>query len=81
MSCLLCHAGPDASSASPSHSLTHSADQWKVLVYDQSCRDVISPLMNVGSLRNKGVTLHLLVSVCVYVCECVSVSVSVSVRV
>jgi hypothetical protein len=36
-------------------------DQWKVLIYDQSCRDIISPLMNVGALRNKGVTLHLLV--------------------
>jgi hypothetical protein len=37
-------------------------DQWKVLIYDHSCRDIISPLMNVGALRNKGVTLHLLVS-------------------
>lgn len=36
-------------------------DQWKVLIYDHSCRDIISPLMNVGALRNKGVTLHLLV--------------------
>lgn len=39
------------------------ADQWKVLIYDQDCRDIISPLMNVGGLRSKGVTLHLLVSV------------------
>jgi len=36
------------------------ADQWKVLIYDQDCRDIISPLMNVGTLRSKGVTLHLL---------------------
>mmetsp|Transcript_8618 Transcript_8618/g.12859 ORF Transcript_8618/g.12859 Transcript_8618/m.12859 type:complete len:651 (-) Transcript_8618:37-1989(-) len=35
-------------------------DQWKVLVYDQDCRDIISPLMNVGALRSRGVTLHLM---------------------
>eukprot|EP01038_Epipyxis_sp_PR26KG_P005707 gene5707-7877_t len=35
-------------------------DQWKVLIYDQDCRDIISPLMNVGALRQKGVTLHML---------------------
>jgi hypothetical protein len=37
-------------------------DTWKVLVYDQDCRDIISPLMNIGALRQKGVTLHMLVS-------------------
>lgn len=36
------------------------SDQWKVLIYDQDCRDIISPLLNVGALRQKGVTLHLL---------------------
>eukprot|EP00605_Chrysophyceae_sp_TOSAG23-4_P002225 GSChrysophyteH1.ASY1.ANO1.2468.1 assembled CDS len=36
------------------------SDQWKVLVYDQDCRDIISPLLNVGALRSKGVTLHML---------------------
>jgi len=35
-------------------------DQWKILIYDQDCRDIISPLMNVGALRQKGVTLHML---------------------
>jgi len=35
-------------------------DQWKVLVYDADCRDIISPLMNLGALRQRGVTLHLL---------------------
>jgi len=35
-------------------------DNWKVLVYDQDCRDIISPLLNVGALRQKGVTLHML---------------------
>jgi hypothetical protein len=34
-------------------------DQWKVLIYDKDCRDIISPLLNVGDLRQKGVTLHL----------------------
>ena len=38
------------------------ADQWKVLVYDEDGRDIISPLLNVQSLRNKGVTLHLLLN-------------------
>ncbi|KAJ1397612.1 hypothetical protein B484DRAFT_406916 [Ochromonadaceae sp. CCMP2298] len=37
-------------------------DQWKVLIYDQDCRDIISPLLNIGALRQKGVTLHMLVS-------------------
>eukprot|EP00179_Madagascaria_erythrocladioides_P029795 CAMPEP_0198354152 /NCGR_PEP_ID=MMETSP1450-20131203/114208_1 /TAXON_ID=753684 ORGANISM="Madagascaria erythrocladiodes, Strain CCMP3234" /NCGR_SAMPLE_ID=MMETSP1450 /ASSEMBLY_ACC=CAM_ASM_001115 /LENGTH=124 /DNA_ID=CAMNT_0044060385 /DNA_START=20 /DNA_END=391 /DNA_ORIENTATION=+ len=32
---------------------------WKVLVYDERCRDVIAPLMNVGQLREQGVTLHM----------------------
>lgn len=38
------------------------ADQWKILVYDNDCRDIISPLLNVGGLRNKGVTLHMLIN-------------------
>ena len=33
--------------------------QWKVLVYDRACQDIIAPLMKVGQLRNLGVTLHL----------------------
>ena len=36
------------------------SDQWKVLIYDRSCRDVISTLTNVAQLRKQGVTLHLL---------------------
>ena len=31
-----------------------------MLIYDQDCRDIISPLMNIGALRQKGVTLHML---------------------
>jgi len=34
--------------------------QWKVLIYDSFCRDVISPLLTVGRLRENGVTLHML---------------------
>jgi len=35
---------------------------WKVLVYDEACRDIISPLLNVGDLRKQGVTLFLLLT-------------------
>eukprot|EP00164_Ancoracysta_twista_P004623 GFYU01006245.1.p1 GENE.GFYU01006245.1~~GFYU01006245.1.p1 ORF type:complete len:617 (-),score=171.70 GFYU01006245.1:90-1940(-) len=35
-------------------------DSWKVLIYDTFCRDIIAPLMNIGELRKRGVTLHLL---------------------
>lgn len=37
-------------------------DQWKLLIYDEDSRDTISPIMNVGSLRQSGVTLHLLLN-------------------
>lgn len=39
------------------------ADQWKVLVYDDVGRDIISPLLNIGQLRQCGVTLHMLVRI------------------
>ena len=32
-----------------------------MLVYDKSCRDIISPLLNVGDLRKHGVTLHMMI--------------------
>jgi hypothetical protein len=32
---------------------------WKVLIYDDMCRDIISPLLNIGQLRENGITLHL----------------------
>ena len=38
-------------------------DQWKVLIYDEDCRDIISPILNVGALRQKGITLHLMVNI------------------
>jgi hypothetical protein len=31
-------------------------------VYDEDCRDIISPLMNIAALRQKGVTLHLVLN-------------------
>uniref|UniRef100_A0A6T7FDC0 Sec1 family domain-containing protein 1 n=1 Tax=Attheya septentrionalis TaxID=420275 RepID=A0A6T7FDC0_9STRA len=34
--------------------------QWKILIYDTACRSIISPLLSVSQLRNRGVTLHLL---------------------
>jgi hypothetical protein len=37
-------------------------DQWKILVYDSYCRDIISPLLRVGELRKRGVTLHLMLN-------------------
>lgn len=37
------------------------SDQWKVLIYDAECGDIIAPLMNISALRQKGVTLHMLV--------------------
>ncbi len=35
-------------------------DQWKVLICDQDCLDVISPLMHSSLLRSNGVTLFLM---------------------
>eukprot|EP00003_Mantamonas_plastica_P022827 TRINITY_DN3953_c0_g1_i8.p1 TRINITY_DN3953_c0_g1~~TRINITY_DN3953_c0_g1_i8.p1 ORF type:complete len:468 (-),score=99.42 TRINITY_DN3953_c0_g1_i8:4-1407(-) len=34
-------------------------DVWKVLVYDEHCRDIIFPLFSVNDLRKFGVTLNL----------------------
>lgn len=36
-------------------------DQWKVLIYDADCRDIISPLLNINALHQRGVTLYLMV--------------------
>ena len=35
---------------------------WKVLVYDQFCSDILSPLLSVSELRKLGITLHLLIT-------------------
>eukprot|EP00403_Amphidinium_massartii_P003614 CAMPEP_0178378808 /NCGR_PEP_ID=MMETSP0689_2-20121128/4616_1 /TAXON_ID=160604 /ORGANISM="Amphidinium massartii, Strain CS-259" /LENGTH=604 /DNA_ID=CAMNT_0019998887 /DNA_START=11 /DNA_END=1822 /DNA_ORIENTATION=- len=34
------------------------AVQWKVLIYDKFCQEVVAPLMKVGSLRQQGVTTN-----------------------
>eukprot|EP01117_Protostelium_nocturnum_P005314 TRINITY_DN1934_c0_g1_i2.p1 TRINITY_DN1934_c0_g1~~TRINITY_DN1934_c0_g1_i2.p1 ORF type:complete len:631 (-),score=160.07 TRINITY_DN1934_c0_g1_i2:54-1946(-) len=34
-------------------------EPWKLLVYDEFCRDIVAPLLRVGDLRKHGVTLHL----------------------
>lgn len=52
---------PPPSAATPRASSTSSAT-WKVLIYDEACRDIISPLLNVGELRALGVTLNLLIT-------------------
>ncbi|KAF1334082.1 Sec1 family transporter sly1, partial [Globisporangium splendens] len=39
----------------------HWGEQWKVLVYDKFCRDIISPILKLHELRKKGVTLHMLI--------------------
>ncbi|CAH8842079.1 unnamed protein product [Trichobilharzia szidati] len=36
--------------------------QWKILIYDQLGRDIISPLLTVKDLRMLGVTLHLMLN-------------------
>lgn len=55
-----------------------SAFDWKVLVLDETCRDVVAPLLSVNELRKLGVTLHLLLeserdalqdAVAVYLCR------------
>jgi hypothetical protein len=32
---------------------------WKVLIFDNFCKEVVAPLLKIGGLRNHGVTLHL----------------------
>lgn len=41
----------------------HWKSVWKVLVIDQFCRDLLSPILKVKDLRDEGVTLHM------YVCS------------
>jgi hypothetical protein len=35
---------------------------WKVLIYDQVGKDIISPLMKVNELRENGITVHMYVA-------------------
>ncbi len=43
-------------------SMLKEIDSWKVLIFDRPGQDVIAPLLNVKSLREAGVTLHLLIN-------------------
>ena len=40
-------------------SFNHFNTPYLTLLYLADCRDIISPLLNVGGLRSKGVTLHM----------------------
>jgi hypothetical protein len=51
-----------ASSSSSSASTTTTEPVWKILVFDRTGQDVISPLLTVKELRDMGVTLHVLVN-------------------
>lgn len=50
------------STSSSSSSMENFSNQWKILIYDAPCRSIISPLLSVSQLRQRGVTLHLLIS-------------------
>ncbi|CAH0480418.1 unnamed protein product [Peronospora belbahrii] len=43
-------------------SIDRWGDQWKVLIYDKFCRDIISPILKLHELRKKGVTLYMLLN-------------------
>lgn len=40
------------------------SDDWKVLVYDSFCRDLIGPLLSVADLRKQGLSLRSSLRVC-----------------
>jgi hypothetical protein len=51
----------NSSPPSSSSSNHHHHHQWKILIYDTTCRSIISPILSVQQLRRKcNVTLHLL---------------------
>jgi hypothetical protein len=37
-------------------------DVWKLLIYDDYCRAILSPLFKVGDLRQLGITLHMMIN-------------------
>ncbi|KAH6566460.1 hypothetical protein BASA61_005397 [Batrachochytrium salamandrivorans] len=39
--------------------LTITEPVWKVLIYDKLGQDIISPLLHIGDLRERGVTVHM----------------------
>ena len=69
------HADSDAvngtSPASPSLVNENGEPVWKVLVFDNLGRDMISSVLRVNDLREKGVTIHLNInSTQTRVCAC-----------
>ncbi|KAL5036522.1 hypothetical protein BDV3_005198 [Batrachochytrium dendrobatidis] len=42
-----------------SSNLTITDPVWKVLIYDKLGQDIISPLLHVGDLRERGITVHM----------------------
>lgn len=43
----------------PTTTSVPGADSWKVLIYDAFGKEIISPLLKVGELRELGVTVHM----------------------
>ena len=50
----------DKSSGDTSKQLATS--HWKLFIYDDECRDIVSPLLDVPTLQRHGVTLHMSLS-------------------
>ncbi|PHJ18525.1 sec1 family protein, partial [Cystoisospora suis] len=47
------------SSSSSSALLPQGCASWKILIFDDVAKDILGPLMTVGTLRRQGVTLNL----------------------
>lgn len=56
------YATTTTTTTTSSFSMENYSNQWKILIYDAPCRSIISPLLSVSQLRQRGVTLHLLIS-------------------
>eukprot|EP01083_Nonionella_stella_P245196 852552_1 len=37
-------------------------EPWKIIIYDEYCRDILTPLFSVQELQSKGITLYLLIN-------------------
>ena len=57
------NTGRSNSGSTPSSKTNQYQHQWKILIYDTTCRSIISPILSVQQLRRKcNVTLHLLLN-------------------
>jgi sec1 family domain-containing protein 1 len=55
------HNNSNNSNSSTNAASSNMNHQWKILIYDTTCRSIISPILSVQQLRRKcNVTLHLL---------------------